>query len=240
MIEIISFAAIIILAGFLQGLTGFGFGLIALPLLSLFLPIKEIVPLVIMLALFINLVLTVQLKSSIHLKTIGILFLATLPGIPVGIYMLTHVPGEGLAVLVGIIMISFTTYQLIARPKLRMLGLPITLAAGFASGILTGSLSTGGPPVIIYAAVQPWTKDQAKATLASYFLISGLAAVAAHAASGIITGSVMMHFAYMLPALVVGLYSGMFTYRRISDHGYRRLAIILVMVLGVMMIARNV
>lgn len=240
MLETICFTFIIISAGFLQGLTGFGFGLIALPLLSLFLPIQTIVPLVIMLALFINLTLAIQLRHSVRLKIIATLFIGTLPGIPLGIYMLKQVPSTYLAILVGVLMVSFTTYQLFVKPIPRTLGLPVTLFAGLSSGILTGSLSTGGPPVIVYTAMQPWTKDQAKGTLASYFLVSGVAAVAAHAASGIITADVMTHFAYMLPAMLIGVYSGMYAYKRISDHGYRKLAIILVLLLGIMMIARNI
>jgi len=240
MIETICFALIVISAGFLQGLTGFGFGLIALPLLSLFLPIQMIVPLVIMLALFINLTLAVQLRRSAHMKTIATLLIGTLPGIPMGIYMLKHVPPAYLAIMVGVLMVSFTSYQLFAKPAPRPLGLPVTLFAGLTSGVLTGSLSTGGPPIIVYMAMQPWTKDEAKGSLACYFLISGIVTVSSHAASGIITRDVMVHFAYMLPAMLAGVYSGMYTYKRISDHGYRKLAIILVLLLGIMMVARNI
>jgi len=239
MIEFLSITLIVITAGFLQGLTGFGFGLIALPLLSLFIPFKTIVPLTLMLSLFITLILSVQLRSAINRQTVAILFVATLPGIPVGIYLLKHVPSEYLAIFVGILMVSFTSYQMLATPRPMKLGLHFTLGAGLTSGILTGSLSTGGPPVIIYSAMQPWTKDQTKATLASYFFISGCAGLIAHFFSGIITQSVLTHFIYLFPAMIVGISTGTMAYKRLSDHGYRRLAIIFVFLLGIMMIAKN-
>lgn len=240
MLEITYLAAIVAVAGFLQGLTGFGFGLIALPLLSLFLPIKTIIPLVILLSLLINLTLSIQLRNAIRIKTITILFIGTLPGIPVGIYLLKHVPPQHLALFVGILMVSFTLYLLFGKPKPKTLGLPTTLGAGLFSGILTGSISTGGPPVIIYTAVQPWTKDQAKATLASYFLISGTAAILAHAYTGIVTTEVMAYFGYAFPALILGIFSGIVAYKHITDRGYRRLAIMLVLLLGIMMIFKNI
>lgn len=240
MLETAYIAIIITLAGFLHGLTGFGFGLIALPLLSLLIPIKTIIPLTLILSIFINLTLAVQLKESIHVKTISTLLVTTIPGIPLGIYMLTQFPAETLALLVGVLMVSFTSYQLLAKPVPRKFGTPVTLFAGFTSGILTGATSTGGPPVIIYAAFQPWTKDQAKVTLASYFLICGVVTTIIHAFSGVITADVLYYSAVGFPALIVGMYAGTWTYKHISDHGYRRLAIILVMLLGIMMIIKNI
>lgn len=240
MLETLSIAAIVVAAGFLQGLTGFGFGLIALPLLGLFIPIKTVIPLVIMLAMFISLTLSVQLRNSIRMKTISVLFLATLPGIPVGVYALTHVSSDILSLVLGLLMVSFTTYQLVAKPEPRKLGYPSTLTAGFACGVLTGSISAGGPPVIIYSALQPWSKDEAKATLAFYFLISGCTVLATHAYTGFITDEVLSYFTVSFPALVIGIFSGTFAYKHISDHGYRKLAIGLVFLLGCMMVYKHI
>lgn len=240
MFEIIALAFIVIVAGFLQGLTGFGFALIALPLLGLFIPLKTIIPLVLMLAILISLTLSIQLRRSIRMRIIGVLFLATLPGIPVGVYTLKHLSAETLSLALGLLMVIFTTYQLLIKPRPKPLGLPYTLTAGFLSGILTGSISAGGPPVIIYSAVQPWTKDEAKATLAFYFLISGGVALATHAVTGLVTSDVIHYFTISCPALIIGILSGTFAYKHMSDHGYRKLAIVLVFILGWMMIFKNV
>lgn len=45
---------IILLAGFVQGVTSFGFALISLPLLTLFLPLQQVVPLIVILSLLTN------------------------------------------------------------------------------------------------------------------------------------------------------------------------------------------
>ncbi|QGY41116.1 TSUP family transporter [Pseudodesulfovibrio cashew] len=237
--ELLALTSIVLAAGFLQGLTGFGFGLISLPLLSLFLPIKLIVPLIILLAQLINFTLTIQLRRSIRSKTVMLWLAATLPGIPAGILILEHVAPENLAILVGTIMIAFTSYQLLVTPRPQKLGLPITLAAGLTSGVLTGSMGVGGPPVIIYSAMQPWSKDQAKATLSSYFLISGVITLIAQGSAGMITGELLHFVAVSVPALAVGVLGGTYAYTRISDQGYRRLAVILVLLLGIMMILKN-
>jgi uncharacterized membrane protein YfcA len=239
MTDTLPFAAIIVAAGFLQGLTGFGFALIALPLLGLFMPLKTIIPLVCLLGGCVSLGLSLQLRKSIHFNSMLLLFAATVPAIPLGVYVLKKVPAEYLGIALGGLMICFTAFQLLAKPKQRPLGRISTMAAGFLSGILGGSISAGGPPIIIYSAMQPWSKDKAKSTLAFYFLISGLAISSTHAVSGLITSEVLRLFATCLPSLALGVWLGATVYRRISDTGYRRLAFLLVFVLGWMMLYRN-
>ena len=240
MIETIAIIFIVLVAAFLQGLTGFGFGLIALPLLGFFLDIKTSVPLMVLLAVLISLYLTVRLRKSINYKSTFILMVASLAGIPLGVYALKSISTQGLSLCVGVIMVAFTSYQFLAKPRPRHFGTPITALAGFVSGVLGGSLGVGGPPVIVYTAMQPWSKDQAKATLACFFAVSGLAIIVGQAVSGMITGAVMHLYALSLPALVAGIYLGTQTYKHISDHGYRKLAFALVFLLGCMMLYRNI
>lgn len=240
MIDTIALTLIVLAAGFLQGLTGFGFVLIALPLLGLFLPLKTIIPLLIMLALCISFYLSIQLRRSIRFRNIVTLFIATLPGIPLGVYTLQRVSPQTLSLGLGLLMISFTSYQLLATPKPRPLGTWSSLLAGVLSGILAGSIGAGGPPVIIYSALQPWSKDESKATLAFYFAVTGLIVSINHAITGLITEEVLHYFLISLPALLVGIILGVFGYKHISDHGYRKLAFILVFLLGCMIIYRNI
>lgn len=240
MLETIALATIVLIAGFLQGLTGFGFGLIALPLLGFFIGIKTIIPLIILLALFISLTLSIQLRSSIHLKSIYALMAATIPGIPLGVYTLKHVSAADLSIGLGILMIAFTSYQLWIKPKPRELGLAPTLLAGFVSGVVGGSIGAGGPPVIVYSTLQPWSKDQAKATLAFYFFVSGGCIALTHAFSGMITSEVRHLFLISLPALAVGIFAGTKAYTKLSDHGYKKLAFVLVFILGCMMVYKNI
>lgn len=240
MLETLALILIVMSAGFVQGVTGFGFGLIALPLLGFFMPFKTIIPLVLLLSLIINITLSVQLRKSIHLETIATLFLITLPGIPVGAYILKLTSAQALSVILGFIMIAFTSYQLLIKPIQKRLGLPITLLAGFSSGVLAGSIGVGGPPVIIYSAIQPWSKDEAKATLAFYFLVSSILALISHAYTGILTKEIVQYSIPAVPGLCIGILGGTYAYKRISDKGYKKLAVLLVFCLGWMMILKSI
>jgi len=239
MIETVCLLFIVFAAAFIQGLTGFGFGLIALPLLGFFIPIKTVIPFMLMLAIFICLALTIQLRHAIRWKTVGVLSIATLPGIAIGIHVLKTVPPQPLALGLGILLITFTSYQLLAKPTPRELGLPYMLIAGFGCGLLTACISAGGPPAIIYASTQTWSKDETKGTLACYFLFGGAATVVSHALAGIITSDVLAYFTQSLPALALGILAGTIAYKHLSDHGYKKLTFILVFLIGCIMVYKN-
>ncbi|MBG0789586.1 MAG: sulfite exporter TauE/SafE family protein [Desulfovibrionaceae bacterium] len=231
---------IILLAAFLQGLTGFGFALIALPLLGFFIDIKLSVPLMQLLAVIVSIYLGFRLRKNIHLQSIYILMAATLPGIPLGTYALKHFSTQWLSIGIGLLMVLFTSYMLLFKPRARELGAPVTALAGFLCGGLGASIGAGGPPVIIYTALQPWDKDRAKATLSFYFSIAGLLTIASSALGGMITPAVLHLYALSLPSLVAGIWLGTAAYKRLSDKGYRKLAFVLVFLLGCMMLARNI
>lgn len=240
MIETVAIIGIVLLAAFLQGLTGFGFALIALPLIGFFIDIKTSIPLIVLLATMISIYLSIRLRKSINLKSTYTLMLTTVPGIPLGVYALKHVSTQTLSIGLGALMVLFTSYQLLYKPEQKRLGAVATSIAGFTSGLLGGSIGAGGPPVIIYSALQPWNKDMAKATLAFYFAISGSLIILSHAWSGMLTGEVMRLYTMSLPSMVAGIFIGTQTYKRLSDHGYKKLAFILVLLLGCMMIFKNI
>lgn len=238
--DFIYIPGIILLAAFLQGLTGFGFALIALPLLGFFIDIKLSVPLMQLLAVIVSLYLSLRLRKNIHLKSIYILMAATLPGIPLGTYALKNLSTQWLSIGIGALMVLFTSYMLLLKPRQRPLGAPVTALAGFLCGALSASIGAGGPPVIVYTTLQPWNKDRAKGTLAFYFSLAGLCTIAAHAFTGMITGRVLALYAQSLPSLIAGIWLGTAAYKRLSDQGYRKLAFIVVFLLGCMMLAKNV
>lgn len=240
MIETIALGLIVAAASFLQGLTGFGFALIALPLLSLLIPLKTAVPLLIMLALVISAYLSYQLRHDIRFKTIKVLFLSTLPAIPLGSYALAHFPSQPLSIIVGLLMVSFTSFQFLYKPAPKQLGVVPTALSGFISGLLAASIGAGGPPVIVYTAIQGWSKNETKSTLAFYFTLIGFLVLTTHAWNGLVTPRVINLFLATFPAMLIGMWGGTWAYKHLSDHGYKKIALAIVFVLGWMMLWENI
>lgn len=237
--ETILIQSIILIAGFVQGLTGFGSVLISLPLLALILDIKEVIPLVSLFALCINITLVMQLREHLQWQRLLVLLGTTLPGLPLGVYLLKHVSPGILTLVLGIITTLFCLQQLLTRMQPRELGNTWGGLAGFLAGILGGSIGANGPPVILYCTIQPWNKHETKACLAGYFLIAGIGVSTSHALGGMITKPVINVFFQGLPILALGIFSGTMAYRKISGRDYRTMAMILVLLLGMLMLWRG-
>ncbi len=78
---------VIFLAGTIQGLTAFGFVLVSVPILIIFLSPKMVIPLVVMHRFLISLVILYETRKWVDLKRIWPLLITSLVGLPLGTYL---------------------------------------------------------------------------------------------------------------------------------------------------------
>jgi uncharacterized protein len=239
MAETVYLALIAYLGGLVQGMTGFGVMLVSLPLMALMIDIKTAIPLILMLGLVMNVILVCRLARHVQTRKWLPLLTASLPGVPVGVYILKTVEPQWLELLVGgvIIATAATTWQhgsSKAELKRRW-----ALTAGFIAGFLGASIGAAGPPVIVYTALQPWPKHQIKATLVTFFCISGGLILALQFFSGLVTPEVVHNFIYCLVPLLAGVFTGMRLFDTIDQRLYKRTIYILLFALGAMMLLKG-
>lgn len=238
--ELISLIALVVFVGaFTQGLAGFGFAFFALPILSFFMDFKVAVVLLVILAQILNVMILWFHKVRPDWKLLLKLTVVTLPGIPVGVYMLRFFPVPFLQGSLGVTLILFAMYQWFFHPRPRELGKAWVAVAGFLAGVLGGSLNSQGPPIMLYAALQPWDKDKVKATLIGYFFVSGILVIIVQAAQGLMNMEIMRLSAWCLPVLLLGAFAGRLAYVRLGEGGYRHVFTALLLALGAMMIVRS-
>lgn len=229
---------IFLLAGLIQGLTGFGAGLVAIPLLCLIMDIKEAVPLSILSGLAITTVMAWNLRHCMDHRKILPMLIGSLPGIVAGTFLLKVADPVVINRLLGLLLISISAMNLRFKPR------PINpstfwgLVAGFFSGTITASVGAGGPPVIIYTTLTDWKKDEIKATLTGFFMLNGCLTAAVHAGTGVITATTVYRFAVTLVFVLLGTLLGTIISSRINRKMYLKIVYLLLMALGVMMLAR--
>ncbi len=219
------------LAGFTQGLSGFGSLLLALPLLTLFMDIKTVIPLLALHALAITALLLIQLWKHLEWGKISPLLFGSIPGIFLGVFLLKTLDTRIIQFILGLILVAYPLVSMKQR-LIKPMKAWWAYVFGFFAGCLGGTLSASGPPVIIYTAIQPWGKDTIKATLQGFFIASGVLVVFVQAAHGLMTSSVLNLFLISLPSLLIGTYAGSFFYGKISDQTYRKIMLILLGLLG--------
>lgn len=229
-------SSIFLLAGFVQGVTGFGSALVAMPLLSLFIDVKIAVPLCTLNSVVITTFLALRLKKHLDRKKILPLCIAAVPGMIVGVTLLKKVSSESLSIALGVLLVTYSCYSLLVKIRQRRLHPVWSYMAGFSSGAIGAAFSAGGPPTIIYATLNDWDKDEIKATLSGFFLFNSYLNATAHAVSGLTTVTVLTSFLYSAPFVLVGTVLGSHCYGRIERSLYLKVIFTFLILMGMVMI----
>ena len=232
----ISVGCIFFAASFTQGVSGFGSALVAMPLLLFFLDAKTAVPLCMLNGLLITGFLSWQLKHYMDWRKIVPLCLGSLPGIYVGAVFLKQADDGLIRMLLGVMLVGYSIYSLLARPRSKTIHPGWSYIAGFGTGVIGTAFSAGGPPTVIYTTLTDWNKDDIKATLSGFFFITGVWIAGAHLATGLTTLPVLRYFAATALSVMFGVWTGSILYGKISKGIYVRVMLILLLFMGIVMI----
>ena len=204
--------------------TAFGFGeaLIAVPLLSLLLPIKFAAPLAVLASILIALVAVIREREHIHISSAKNLLLSTALGLPFGLLVLRFVPEGYAKVALGFLLLLFSLFSLLKPDFFVLKNDRFIWFFGFLAGISGGSYGMNGPPLAIYGAARAWSPQQFRATIQAYFLPASLMGMAGYYFSGVWTQDVNVLFVYSLPAIVLGIYLGHLLTRTMDRNRFAR------------------
>jgi len=227
---------VVFFSSFARSAVGFGNALVAMPLLTLLLGIRMATPLVGLLAVALSAVILLGSWREVDLSSAWRLVLASFAGMPLGLWLIHHVPAQVVAGGLGLLLIGFGIYSLL-RPVLPMLQQTrwVYLAGGLA-GALGAAYNTNGPPVVIYGALRHWTPTKFRATLQGFFLPSTLAISGGHALSGLWNQDVFVLFGASLPVMLAAIWVGGWVNHRIEPERFLRLLYVIVIGLGVLLL----
>ncbi len=228
-------AAIFLLAGFTQGVSGFGAALVAMPLLTLFLDVQTAVPLFILHGVVITGYLSYQLKDHLDWQKIKTLLWGSIPGIVIGTYALKRFDSSILQTAMGVLIFSYATYSLTFKPQPKQLRPCWAYIAGFCTGAISSAFSAGGPPTVIYVTLSGWKKDVIKVTLSVFFFLTGVLTVTGHALSGLTTIPILKLFAGSVLFTLTGVWLGSLCYGRIQRETYIKVMLWLLVGMGILM-----
>lgn len=227
---------VIMLAAAIQGMTSFGFSLVALPLLSLFLPLPQIVALLVMYSLGLNLILLVKLVKHIHIKMITMLLVGGVLGTPLGIMVLNIMDASllkrtaGIAIVViGLLLMKGWRMHLKQESHFY---LPI----GLVSGVMQGALSLSGPPLVLFLSNQNKDKMVFRANLTAYFTLLNAVTLPGFIMGGLVGPEILGLGLKYLPFMLAGLFFGMMMVSRIDDLKFKKMTLLLIVVSGLMAI----
>lgn len=209
---------IVFLATLIRSAFGFGEALIAVPLLALFIPLKEAAPLAVLVSITVAAVVVAQDWRKIHVRSAGWLVLSTLLGIPLGLVLLTSSHQQAIKTALAVLILAFSGYSLLGRrpPQLHSDRRSWLFGCGFCAGVLGGAYGMNGPPLVIYGAMRRWTAQHFRATLQAYFLPASILGMAGYWLAGLWISHVTYYYLLSLPAALFAIWLG-----RLMNHRFR-------------------
>jgi uncharacterized membrane protein YfcA len=226
-------ALLILLAAYtFRGVTGFGSGIIAIPLLALFLPLPLVVPLIGLLDVSASLLHGWRHRRLARWDVLKPLFPWTLLGVIIALYVFNTLDSAILVKLLGSFVLLFALYSLLLdEPALRP-ARSWSVAAGLSGGLVGTLFGTGGPFYVIYLHIYRLNKGEFRATVATLFAIDGSMRVAGYTASGFYgTHSLTLALAG-IPLMLAALWAGGRIHTRISQRTFQRATGILLLASG--------
>jgi hypothetical protein len=158
-------------------------------------------------------------------------------GIPIGVALLTHVDTRGLKGALGLFLVVYGTYALLAPrlPEIRGGGRAADAAVGFVGGILGGLGGYSGVLPTIWTQLRGWRKDVARGVFQPFILMAHVVTLVLVGIAAMDTGGALMTLA-ALPALYAGAWIGWRIYGRLDDRRFRQVLAALLVASGLTLV----
>jgi uncharacterized membrane protein YfcA len=238
MIVLVAIFAIVAVAAAVQGVTGFGFALVAMPLLQLVAEPHAAVVGAGLASLFLTLWVAVREREHVRWSAAGLLSTAALVGMPFGLLALRGLSGTWLSLLTAVAALGCTGLVWLN------LRLPPGRSAVIGAGVLVGALSTStgtsGPPLVAAFRGMGYEPREFRATIAGVFGFTGVVSALGFVVTGQVSRAALVLGAVALPASLIGWWAGNRLFRRIATDRFRRIVLVALVVSCVLAIIRIV
>jgi uncharacterized membrane protein YfcA len=218
--EILAYVAVVLLlAYFVRGISGFGSGLIAVPLLALQLPLTFVVPLILLTDFTASTTLGGLNLHQVAWSEIRRLAIPSLLGVTAGTWLLVSLPREPMLIGLGSFVILFALRNLLLSGREPR---PVTSGwawpAGLTGGTVGALFGTGGPPYVMYLTHRLYDKGQLRATFSGLFFLEGMTRIALFLVSGLLLDpSLWLAYLGALPVALAALWAGSHIHSRMTD-----------------------
>ena len=217
--DILYAVAILLLAYFVRGISGFGSGLIAVPLLALRFPLPAVVPFMLIMDFSASALVGGVTFKQVAWSEIRRLLPVSLIGVVLGTSLLVTLPTNVLLTLLGLFVLAFALRSLLIHPgKFQPVSTHWAYPAALTGGAVGGLFGTGGPPYVIYLSHRIQDKAALRATLSGLFFLEGLIRIVTFLVVGLLHGSeVWLNCLLAAPIIIAALYAGSHVHARLTN-----------------------
>ncbi|MGH8742537.1 MAG: sulfite exporter TauE/SafE family protein, partial [Burkholderiales bacterium] len=224
----IALAACIVLGAFVvRGMSGFGAGMIGIPLLAFLMPVRTAVAMFGLMVLTLFTFLSIRDWREVVRREFALLLVPTILGVVAGVLLFRHLDNRLLLQLLGGFLIAYSLYVL----AVHTIGLPMVacserwaIPVGFAGAFIDTLFGGGGGTlVVIYLHMRGVGRAPFRATVAALWLFEMIARVAGYGAAGYYTMDILLLCALLMPMMFAGSWLGERLGNRISQETFSKL-----------------
>ena len=234
-------AAGALVAGFVNGLTGTGYALMALGFwLQAMSPVTA-APLVALCSVVGHLQALRQIWSGVRWPRLWPFLAAGLVGVPIGTALLEHLQVQPLKLGVGMLLIFYSAWMGFVRrpPIVAAGGRSADAAAGFVGGVMGGMASLSGPAPTIWVQLRGWNKNEQRGVNQPFNMAVLATALLAAAVAGLLDRAFWIWAVITVPISLMGARVGLMLYHRVNDGAFRQLVLVLLGLSGLTLIVSS-
>lgn len=222
---------IIFATSVVQAVAGFGFALLAVPLMVVVIDLQSAVIISSFVGILSNMLQSWQLRRNINRNMTRRFVLATAVGSPVGLLLFVYANQSALKIVLGL-SILFGVFVLSRGLELQHVSSWLDWIMGILSGVLLMATSTNGPPLVFVLQARRFDPATFRATLNMVFLVSGTFGLVMFGLAGEILRSDVNVAAFAIPAMVIGVSTGVVIRKYVQQELFKKIVLFLLTIGG--------
>lgn len=232
-----------LMAGFVQGLSGFAFGLVASSVWAWWLPPQQVAVLIVFGSLAGQLLAVFTTPRAIHGRQLMPLLVGGLCGVPLGLWLLPQLDRASFQLGVGLLLAIWCPLMLAAgrMPRIKQahhVAAPVLVgvAGGFAGAVggFSGVLPT------LWLTLQGGSRDTLRGVIQNFNLALLSVTAVAYLGLGFVQANMWPQLATVAAATVLPGLLGARLYRGISNENFRRLVLVLLSAAGAVLLLKSI
>jgi len=231
-----------VVAGFVQGLSGFAFGMVAMSFWAWALDPRLAAALAVFGALTGQIVAALSVRRGFSWALLLPFVAGGLLGIPLGVKLLPYLDMHWFKAVLGGFLVIWCPVMLFARhlPRITAGGRLADGAVGLAGGVLGGIGGFTGTLPTLWCTLRGYPKDMQRTVIQNFNLSMLAVTFGTYLLTGIVTRDMLPYFAIVAPAMLVPTFLGAKLYIGISEARFRQIVLGLLTASGVALLAASV
>ena len=217
--------ALVIFAAYtVRGATGFGAGVVAIPLLALMMPLTVVIPVLTTLGIAASLGQSVTEFRHVDWRALRGLALPSAAGLALGLWLFASLDHQVLQRVFAVFIIGYGVWSLLPKPASARLPAGVLAAASGATGGLVATLFGGmaGPFYVIYLRALDLDKRRFRASMSSVLVCLSVVRAGGYGSLGFYDRRALAALVVFAPVMALAMLAGERWHARLDQAKFER------------------